>query len=78
MVTEMLTFKRNMGTLDRSIRILVGIILLTLGPATEILTLTTIPEILLGIVGTLALVSGLSAYCILYEFTGSNTKNNKT
>jgi hypothetical protein len=66
-----------MGTLDRNIRILVGITLLTLGPATEILTLTTIPNTLLGIVGTLALLSGLSAYCILYEFTGSNTRNKK-
>jgi hypothetical protein len=62
-----------MGTVDRSIRILVGSTLLTLGPLTGILDTDTISNIILGVLGTTAVLSGAFAYCVLYEITGFNT-----
>lgn len=65
-----ITFKRNMGTLDRAIRTAVGLTLITIGPVTQAVTPDKLSNILFGIVGTLALVSAFFAYCILYEVTG--------
>jgi hypothetical protein len=66
-------FRRNMGALDRAIRTAVGLTLLTLGPMAEIITSDLLSAILLGLVGTLALVSAFFAYCILYDITGFGT-----
>lgn len=74
----MITFRRNMGTLDRAIRAVVGIVLLAAGPATELVHLTPIQEIVLGILGTFAILSAVLSYCLLYEFTNSNTIKNKS
>lgn len=68
-----ITFRRNMGNLDRAIRAVVGVTLLTLGPVTKFITPDELSGILLGIVGSLALVSALLSYCILYEVTGFGT-----
>lgn len=65
--------KQNMGKLDRSIRSIVGITLLILGPATDIIQLTTTSEILFAVIGSAGLLSGLLGYCMFYEFTDSNT-----
>lgn len=62
-----------MGNLDRAIRTIVGVTLLTLGPVTEFITPDTLSSVLLGIVGTLALVSAFFSYCILYDVTGFGT-----
>ena len=69
----MFKFKRNMGTLDRSIRIIVGSGLLVAGPATDLVELASALEITLGALGGLAILSAIFAYCFLYEFTDSNT-----
>ena len=68
-----ITFKRNMGTLDRAIRTVVGLTLLTIGPVTQAITPDKLSNILMGIVGTMALVSAFFAYCILYDVTGFGT-----
>lgn len=68
-----INFRRNMGNLDRAIRTIVGVTLLTLGPVTEFITPDTLSSVLLGIVGTLALVSAFFSYCILYDVTGFGT-----
>ncbi|MEJ2142631.1 MAG: DUF2892 domain-containing protein [Gammaproteobacteria bacterium] len=70
----MLKFRRNMGNLDRSIRIMVGIALWVVGPATNLVVLDEVLEITLAVIGTFAILSALFAYCVLYEFTGSDTK----
>ena len=36
--------------------------------------LATVMEITLAILGSTAVISGLMAYCALYELTGSNTR----
>lgn len=63
-------FKRNMSNLDRAIRAVVGLTLLTAGPVTEFITPDKLSSILMSIVGSLALVSAIFSYCILYDVTG--------
>ena len=70
----MLKFKRNMSNHDRSLRTIVGIMLLIIGPATNILELSLVLEIVLGIIGIFAILSAVFAYCVLYEFTDINTQ----
>ncbi|MFN2234863.1 MAG: DUF2892 domain-containing protein [Anaerolineales bacterium] len=66
-----------MSLADRSIRIMVGITLFLIGPLTNLVETDTISNILLSIVGTIALISGASAYCFLYDITGLNTLREK-
>lgn len=62
-----------MNILDRSVRILVGTTLLVIGPLTNIVETDSMSNIILGILGTTAILSGTFAYCFLYEITGFNT-----
>jgi hypothetical protein len=73
-VANMIKFRRNMGNLDRTIRIIVGVTLLIIGPVTNIFELTTILVIALGVIGTFAILSAIFAYCVLYEFTDIDTQ----
>ena len=70
----MLKFKRNMGSLDRGVRIAVGVMLWIIGPATKLVELTPSLEILLAVIGTFAILSAVFAYCLLYEFTDIDTQ----
>ena len=70
---KMIKLKSNMGTMDRSIRILVGSTLLILGPLTSILDTDTLSNTILAVLGTTAVFSGGFAYCVLYEITGFHT-----
>jgi len=69
----MFKFQCNMSKVDRAIRLTVGATLLTLGPLSDILETDTLSNIILGVLGTTAVLSGLFAYCFLYEITGFNT-----
>ena len=69
----MFEFKRNMNTLDRSVRILVGSSLLLIGPLTNVIETDTMSNIILGTLGSIAILSGIFSYCFLYEITGFNT-----
>ena len=56
---------RNEGTIDRSARILLGLILLSL---------TVIgPQTMWGLVGLVPLLTGLVGYCPLYQVLGLST-----
>jgi len=66
-------FRKNMSNPDRAFRAVVGLTLLTLGPIGKVLTHDTVSLALLGIVGTLALLSAIFSYCFLYEVTGFGT-----
>lgn len=68
-----ISFKRNMGTVDRVLRTVVGLTLLILGPATGFITNDGLSTLILGIVGTTAVVSSLFSYCALYEISGFTT-----
>ena len=69
----MFNFNRNMNILDRCVRVLIGVSLLLIGPITNIVETDMMSNIILGILGTTATLSGTFAYCILYEVTGFNT-----
>ena len=66
--------KKNMGTADRSIRILLAIVILVLYVNG---TLTGSTAIILGIIGLILLLTGLTGYCGLYiPFKFSTLKGN--
>jgi hypothetical protein len=69
----MLKFRRNMSLADRIARTLVGLVLLLVGPLTNIVETDTMSNILLGTVGIIAIISAVTAYCFLYDMTGFNT-----
>ncbi|MFY0309859.1 DUF2892 domain-containing protein [Leisingera sp. D0M16] len=56
---------RNEGTLDRALRIILGLILLSL--------VFTGPQTLWGLIGLVPLLTGLMGYCPLYQILGLNT-----
>ncbi len=58
-------FKTNVGTLDRSLRVLVGLVLLVLVGMQEIG--------LWGLVGLVPLGTGLLGFCPLYTLLGIRT-----
>lgn len=70
----MIKFSRNMSHLDRSVRIVIGTLLLLIGPLTSIIDTDTISNIILGVLGATAVLSGTFAYCFLYDITGFNTR----
>lgn len=56
---------RNEGTLDRALRIILGLILLSL--------VFIGPQTLWGLVGLVPLATGLMGYCPVYQILGLNT-----
>jgi len=63
--------KKNIGTIDKAIRILLGIIIIVLG---------VINESLWGAIGIIPLGTALISWCPLYPIIGINTckKNDAT
>ena len=69
----MFKLKSNMGTMDRVMRIVVGTTLLAIGPLTGLVTTDLLSKVLLGSMGTVALLSAVFSYCFLYDITGFDT-----
>ena len=63
-----------MSHIDRSVRIIIGTLLLLIGPLTNIIDTDMISNIILGVLGATAVLSGVFAYCFLYDITGFNTR----
>lgn len=61
---------KNEGTVDRVVRVIVGIILLSL--------VVIGPQTLWGLVGLVPLLTGLLGFCPLYKVLGFNTCPLKT
>ncbi|HNP85374.1 MAG: DUF2892 domain-containing protein [Chloroflexi bacterium SZAS-1] len=59
----------NEGSLDRGIRIVVGLVLFAL-----VFTLTGIWQIIAGIAGLLMLATGAIGFCPLYRIFGISTR----
>ena len=70
----MFKFKRNMNNLDRAMRIIVGVTLISIGPVLNLFDLTMILVIALGVIGAFAILSALFAYCVLYDLTDIDTQ----
>lgn len=56
---------RNEGTIDRALRIIVGLILLSL--------VFVGPKTMWGLIGLIPLATGLIGYCPLYQILGFST-----
>jgi membrane protein implicated in regulation of membrane protease activity len=56
---------RNEGTLDRSLRIMLGLALIAM--------VFVGPKTMLGWLGVIPLVTGLAGFCPLYRLVGLNT-----
>lgn len=65
--------KPNEGKTDRTIRVILGVILLGLA----ILSLTGVAQIVAGVAGVVALVTGAIGFCGLYKILGISTLGNK-
>lgn len=70
----MFKFARSMNTLDRTIRVIIGTLLLLIGPVTDIVETDVLSDTILAVLGLTAILSGTFAYCVLYEVTGFNTR----
>ena len=60
--------ERNEGTLDRAIRVVLGLILLGLWTANKVPYRTVVL-----IVGLVALITGLTGFCAIYKLLGIST-----
>lgn len=69
-MTEEVTIKANVGTIDRSLRIAAGLMLIGLSLSGVIG--------LWGWIGVVPLATGLFRFCPAYPLLGINTCNNKT
>ena len=65
--------KPNEGKTDRTIRIVLGVILLGLA----FLSLTGIAQVVAGIAGAIALVTGTVGFCGVYKILGISTIEKK-
>ncbi|MFZ3090599.1 MAG: DUF2892 domain-containing protein [Nitrospirota bacterium] len=67
-----LEIRQNEGTIDRAIRIILGLILIPAG----IFGVEGIWRVVLIIAGSVALVTGILGFCLLYIPLGISTKKN--
>ena len=74
----MIKLKKNMGTLDRTMRIVVGSSLLIIGPLSDVIVTDTFSNVILACMGGVALASAALSYCFLYEVTGFDTSNKQS
>jgi len=71
-----ISFRPNMNNLDRGFRIIIGLSLILLGPVFEIITSDELSTVILTVIGSMAIISALFSYCILYDVTGIRTLKN--
>jgi len=66
-------FKRNEGTVDRVIRAVAGLVLIWLGlwPLNGLQAATW--GIVVGVVGLILVVTGITGFCLIYRLLGIST-----
>jgi len=65
---------QNIGTCDRFVRIIVGIVLI----AIAVLGWVTVPwAYLIALIGVIVLITGIAGWCQLYTILGINTLKKK-
>ena len=64
--------KKNVGTTDRIVRIVVAVVIAALF-LTKTLTLATTLGIILAVVGVIFLFTGLVSWCAIYQLVGAST-----
>jgi len=67
--------EKNEGTVDRIVRIVLGLIILY-GGASQVL-ITGVVTYLIALLGLILIVTGATGYCALYTIIGFNTLKTK-
>jgi len=62
-----------MGIHDQIFRVLMGLMLIYIGPVSDVLTTDTLSAILLSVVGVMIIISSLIGWCPVYHMAGFNT-----
>ena len=62
-------FSRNEGTVDRALRVIVGLVLISL--------VFVGPKTMWGWIGVIPLITGLSGTCLAYNLFGLDTRSAK-
>lgn len=62
---EVIDMNKNEGTIDRALRVVVGLVLLAL--------VFVGPKTMLGLIGIVPLATGLVGFCPLYRLVGMST-----
>jgi len=65
--------KMNEGTIDRVVRIVLGVVLLYIG----IMVVGGVWGIVLDVIGAVALITGATGFCLLYRLFGDFTTAKK-
>lgn len=65
--------KRNMGLHDQVFRTLMGLLLIYIGPFSDVLTSDTLSAVLLSVVGVMIIISSIIGWCPVYHLAGFNT-----
>ena len=73
----MIKINKNMGTIDRTMRLIAGSTLLLVGPLTNLIPTDTFSNVILTCMGIVAISSAALSYCVLYELTGFDTCSRK-
>ena len=68
---------RNMSFPDQVFRTIMGVVLIYLGPFSDILTSDPLSSILLSFVGIMIIISSLIGWCPFYHVAGFNTHTKK-
>lgn len=69
------SLKKNMGTVDRIIRIITGIIFVYLGFINQGIIANQTINIFLGLFGLVSLISAIFAFCPMYAIGHISTNN---
>ena len=70
--------ERNMGMSDQIFRVSMGLILIYMGPLSDVLTSDTLSAIILAGVGVMIIISSLIGWCPFYHLAGFNTYKSKS
>lgn len=70
-------FKRNLHTLDRLVRLLVGLACVYIGFIDRSIIGNSLASTLVGIFGIINLFAAFFSYCPVYGLTGISTYSNK-
>lgn len=62
--------EKTVGNLDKTVRIILGIILIVIP---FIFSAGTVPKVILIIIGIILILTGITRMCLLYNLLGINT-----
>lgn len=65
--------KRNMGAIDRSIRVITGLVMIYLGFINTSVISSDIINLIVGVIGIISVVFAYLAFCPIYTLGGVST-----